>query len=81
MQVTEPVVADRIETREDALVLVLKEREVAIPWEKCSMRLAAASPEQRRVAELSPGGYGIHWPQIDEDLSVSGLLRDLKSGK
>jgi hypothetical protein len=28
-------------------------------------------------AELSPGGHGIHWPLIDEDLSVSGLLRDI----
>jgi hypothetical protein len=27
------------------------------------------------AAELSPGGYGIHWPLLDEDLSISGLLR------
>jgi len=37
-------------------------------------RLLHASPEQRAVWEISGGGYGIHWPQIDEDLSTEGLL-------
>ncbi|MCB1087565.1 MAG: DUF2442 domain-containing protein [Verrucomicrobiae bacterium] len=37
-------------------------------------RLAAASPEERSEVELSP--LGIHWPVIDEDLSIAGLLRD-----
>jgi hypothetical protein len=38
-------------------------------------RLAAATPEQRRVWEPAAAGFGIHWPLIDEDLSVQGLLR------
>ena len=38
-------------------------------------RLAAASPEQRRVWEPSAAGHGLHWPLIDEDLSIEGLLR------
>jgi hypothetical protein len=76
MQVTKPTTAERIEAREEALVVVLKDREVQIAWGSCSPRLAQATAEQRRCAELSPGGYGIHWPLIDEDLSVSGLLRD-----
>jgi Protein of unknown function (DUF2442) len=38
-------------------------------------RLAAATEQERLAAELSPGGYGIHWPLIDEDLSVNGLLK------
>jgi hypothetical protein len=37
-------------------------------------RLAAATNEQRSNMELSP--MGIHWPDIDEDLSISGLVRD-----
>ncbi len=32
---------------------------------------------ERMNAELSPGGYGIHWPLVDEDLSINGLLRGL----
>lgn len=38
-------------------------------------RLLAATPEQRAHWELAGGGYGIHWPEVDEDLSVEGLLR------
>jgi len=38
-------------------------------------RLAAAEPAARNVWEPSAAGLGIHWPEIDEDLSVEGLLR------
>lgn len=37
-------------------------------------RLLNATQEQRDHWELSGGGYGIHWPGIDEDLSTEGLL-------
>lgn len=40
-------------------------------------RLLHATPSQRSNWELAGGGYGIHWPEIDEDLSVDGLLRGL----
>lgn len=38
-------------------------------------RLLHATPEQRRNWEICGGGFGIHWPEIDEDLSTEGLLR------
>ena len=38
-------------------------------------RLLDASPEQRRNWTISGAGYGIHWPDLDEDLSTAGLLR------
>ncbi|MGE0045454.1 MAG: DUF2442 domain-containing protein [Hyphomonadaceae bacterium] len=38
-------------------------------------RLKKASPADRANWEPSAAGHGIHWPAIDEDLSVSGLLR------
>ena len=37
-------------------------------------RLAAGTPEQRTHWELAGAGYGIHWPDLDEDLSTEGLL-------
>ena len=37
-------------------------------------RLARATPEQRANFEISPSGYGIHWPDVDEDLSIDGLI-------
>jgi hypothetical protein len=38
-------------------------------------RLLQASPEQLANWKISGGGYGIHWPDLDEDLSTEGLLR------
>lgn len=38
-------------------------------------RLFDATPEQRRNWRVSGGGFGIHWPDVDEDLSTEGLLR------
>ena len=37
-------------------------------------RLLHASQEQRQKFVISGGGFGIHWPEIDEDLSVHGML-------
>lgn len=37
-------------------------------------RLLHASPEQRERYEISGGGIGLHWEEIDEDISVAGLL-------
>jgi len=37
--------------------------------------LVGATPAQRARWEASAAGHGIHWPEIDEDLSVAGLLR------
>lgn len=38
-------------------------------------RLLNATPAQRANWQICGGGYGIHWPDIDEDLSSAGLLR------
>ena len=38
-------------------------------------RLLDATPEQRRNWAIAGAGFGIHWPDLDEDLSTEGLLR------
>jgi|SRR5579863_4204457 len=45
---------------------------VALVWYP---RLLKATRAQRNHWEISGGGYGIHWPDLDEDLSTEGLLR------
>ena len=40
-----------------------------------SPRLASASDAERKFFRVSPSGYGMHWPELDEDLSVDGLIR------
>jgi len=63
----------RIE-RDSLVVDLMDGRTIAAPlaWYP---RLLAATPEQRQRWEIAGAGYGIHWPDIDEDLSTEGLLR------
>jgi hypothetical protein len=44
-------------------------------------RLLDATPAQRANWQIAGGGYGIHWPDIDEDLSTEGLLRGAPAPK
>lgn len=60
---------------DDALVVSLMDgRIISVPlaWYP---RLLNATAEQRAKWQPAGGGYGIHWPEIDEDLSTEGLLR------
>ena len=59
---------------ERQIVDLMDGRTIAVPLAWYPL-LRNATPEQRLVWETSGAGYGIHWPQIDEDLSTEGLLR------
>src|SRR5437016_7246610 len=59
----------------DTLSIALRDgRTITVPlaWYP---RLLRASAAQRKNWRLAGGGYGIHWPEVDEDLSTEGLLR------
>ena len=59
----------------DRLIVDLMDgRTIAVPlaW---FPRLAEATAESRSNWEVAGAGYGIHWPDLDEDLSIEGLLR------
>jgi Protein of unknown function (DUF2442) len=67
--------ATDVTVTDDRLVVVLADgRELAAPlvW---FPRLVEATQEQRRNWRLIGRGHGIHWPDVDEDISVAGLLR------
>lgn len=44
-------------------------------------RLLHGTPQERERCEIIAGGEGIHWPDLDEDLSVEGLLAGRRSGE
>jgi hypothetical protein len=44
---------------------------VPLAW---SWRLAGATPEQRQRFEIIGSGQGVHWPDVDEDISARGML-------
>ena len=59
---------------EDSMWLLLADgRQLSVPLAYFP-RLLHATTEQRAASELSGGGTGLHWPTIDEDISVRGLL-------
>ena len=67
-------VAD-VSVDQDSLSVRLKDgRTITVPlaWYP---RLFHATPEQRLDWKVAGGGYGIHWPSIDDDISTEGLLR------
>jgi hypothetical protein len=64
-----------VTTDDSTLRVVLADgRELAVPLEWFP-RLRDATPEQRKNWRLIGRGQGIHWADVDEDISVAGLLR------
>ena len=78
MGILAPAAEERVKDvriAEDVLSVDLMDgRTISVPlaWYP---RLMNATTKQRQRWEVSGGGYGIHWPDIDEDLSTEGLLR------
>ena len=66
---------------EDTLAVELSDgRTISVPlaWYP---RLVHAMPQERDNWELIGDGQGIHWPDLDEDISIEGLLAGRKSGE
>ena len=77
----EPVAAVRVRVTDDELAVELADgRAVSVPlgWYP---RLVHATPEERAGWQLVGGGFGIHWPEVDEDVSVESLLAGRPSGE
>ncbi|RKY15499.1 MAG: DUF2442 domain-containing protein [Planctomycetota bacterium] len=67
--------AVKVRVLRDRLVVLLADgREISVPLEWFP-KLRDANEKQRRNWRLIGGGVGIHWPEIDEDISVESLLR------
>jgi hypothetical protein len=70
-----------VASSDDALSVSLRVgRVISVPlvWYP---RLLNATLEQRKNWKIAGGGYGIHWPDLDEDLSTEGLLRGAPAPK
>ena len=70
---TEPTI-QRVEVSEETITAHLVDgRVISVPlvW---SWRLSEATPAQRANWELIGDGHGIHWPDVDEDISAEGML-------
>ena len=56
------------------LVITIDGEAKRFQLKEVSPLLEKASEEERSNFEISPSGYGIHWPLLDEDISIDGLL-------
>ncbi len=73
--------AETITVSEDTLTAELSDgRTISVPLDWYP-RLTHATPQERDNWRLIGGGVGIHWPDLDEDLSVEGLLAGRPSGE
>ena len=73
--------AVRVETTDEALTVELSDGRaivVPLPWYP---RLVHATPQERGNWRLIGRGQGIHWPDLDEDISVEDLLAGRRSGE
>jgi len=61
----------------DYLLLKLDGHVFKISLEKISTKLQEATLIQRNFFKISPSGYGIHWPLIDEDISITAILKEV----
>jgi hypothetical protein len=62
------------------LVLTVDDRTYRVDLASVSERLAHAGEAARRSYSVSPSGYGIHWPEVDEDLTVDSLVAAAAGG-
>jgi hypothetical protein len=69
----EPLIRDVRVTKSDIIAYLADGRVISVPlaW---SWRLSEATPAQRAKFRLIGAGQGIHWPEVDEDISVEGML-------
>jgi hypothetical protein len=78
---TQASAATRVQVNEDALSVELSDgRVITVPlaWYP---RLVHGTPEEREKWRLSGGGHGIHWSELDEDISIENLLAGKPSGE
>ncbi len=80
VDVIEPRIMDVRVTDEEIIAYLADGRTISVPvvW---SWRLSEATPEQKSNFRIIGDGLGIHWPDIDEDISVEGMLRGTPARK
>jgi len=65
---------ENIRFEDGNLLITIDGREKNFPLNQVSPVLEKASDDERGSFDISPSGYGIHWPLLDEDISINGLL-------
>ncbi len=70
-----------IRFEEKALLLNIDGTNYKFPLKLVSNKLSNPQPDELSNFIISPSGYGIHWPLLDEDISIDGLLKIKSASK
>jgi hypothetical protein len=77
--INKPMIAthkiQEITFEKDMISLKVDGKLIRILLDKISLKLKRANEMQRNFYKISPSGYGIHWPLIDEDLSINAMIK------
>src|SRR5206468_780151 len=73
---SDPRIQDVRVTEDEIIAQLVDGRVISVPlaW---SWRLSEATPKQREKFRLIGSGQGVHWPGVDEDISVEGMLHGI----
>jgi hypothetical protein len=69
---------DEIRFLGNQMQMVIGGKTFLVNLQAISPKLLAASEVEKNMFRISPSGYGIHWPLIDEDLSVDFLIKSVE---
>ena len=77
---SDPLIQDVRVTANEIIAHLADGRVISVPlaW---SWRLSDATPKQRAKFRLVGAGQGVHWPDVDEDISVEGMLHGIPAGR
>ncbi len=70
-----------ISVTEDTITAYLVDGRIISAPLAWSWRLSEATPEQRSNYEIIGDGQGVHWPDIDEDISAEGMMYGIPASK
>jgi hypothetical protein len=72
-EASDPLIREVQVTEDEIVARLMDGRTISVPlaW---SWRLSEATPEQRANFRLIGSGQGVHWPELDEDISARGML-------
>ena len=73
---SDPRIQDVRVTKDEIIAYLADGRVISVPlaW---SWRLSEATPAQRAKFRIIGSGQGVHWPEVDEDISVEGMLQGI----
>ena len=69
---------EKVSFEANCMTLQMDGEALILHFDKLSPKLLKANKIEREGYKISPSGYGIHWPLIDEDISIEAILKNRK---